>query len=84
MIKSKGIKIFDNLPIPSSTSLFVINQNKAHNRIVQMNVGNMTEKILFRLEVPPTDVLKNRDGSAPHPNVKLFNRYTRSQLKITI
>ena len=49
-----------------------------------MKVGNITELIPLKFEEPPTFAVKNADGSLPHPNVKLFKRYTKSQLKITI
>ena len=84
MMKSNGIRILETLPIPSSTSLFETNQNNAHRIMLQRKVGNIMELIPLKLEEPPTFAAKNADGSVPHPNVKLFKKYTKSQLKITI
>ena len=59
--------IFDILPMPSSTSLFVTNQNIAHKTMVQMNVGNIIVPILLKFEDPPTWLAKNWAGLVPHP-----------------
>ena len=49
-----------------------------------MNVGNITEPMPLKSEEPPTLVAKKLAGLFPHPNVKLFRKYMKSQLKITI
>ena len=65
--------------MPLSTSLFETSQNRTHNIIIPMKVGSIIEPMLPKSEEPPTLVAKKAEGSFPHPNVKLFRKYMKSQ-----
>ena len=52
--KSKGIKIFEALPIPSFKSLCEIYQTKIHTITIEIVVGIMKLATLDKFELPPT------------------------------
>ena len=52
--KSRGIRIFEALPIPSFKSLWEMYQTKIQTINIEMVVGIMKFAILDRFELPPT------------------------------
>ena len=84
MINSNGIRILEAFPMPLSTSLFDMNHKIAHVIITPIVVGINRKLALLKLELPPTLLTKYNAASVPQLNVILLNRYTKSQLKITI
>ena len=83
-MNNSGIKTVDNLPIPLSMSLYDTNQKITHKINVQVSVGIMNDVALDKFALPPTLFVKKEAGLSPHPKLKLFSKYTKSQPKITM
>ena len=58
MTNKDGIKTFETLPIPLSTSLCEMYHKTIHIRITQMVVGTSKNPALAKSELPPTVVVK--------------------------
>lgn len=71
MPKSRGINIFEALPIPSFKSLCEIYQTKIHTITIEMVVGIIKLAMSDKFELPPTLFTKYSAESAPQLKLKL-------------